>query len=93
MTSQVTGEPEAFTRRLTVAIIGSGISGLSAAWALQQQGIPWVMFERDGRPGGKILTETVELPGIPGGRFVIDFGPESFITRKPDVWQLARDLG
>ena len=40
---------------------------------------------------GKIRTERVPLPG--GGKVIIDGGPESFVTRKPEVWELAQELG
>ncbi len=39
-----------------VLIIGGGISGLSTAWWLAQQGIEVEIWEADERPGGKIRT-------------------------------------
>jgi len=75
-------------------IIGGGIAGLSAAWALQQQAgsrLRCTVLEADERWGGKILTQRMPAPG--GGEFVIDAGPESFVTRKPAAWQLTRELG
>jgi protoporphyrinogen/coproporphyrinogen III oxidase len=75
-------------------IIGGGIAGLSAAWELQQQAdgrLHCTVLEADDRWGGKILTQRMPAPG--GGEFVIDAGPESFVTRKPAAWQLTRELG
>ena len=74
----------------TIAIIGGGIAGLSAAWYLQQQHINYTLFEEGSRWGGHILTERVETPA---GSFVVEAGPDSFITQKPWGVQLARELG
>ncbi|MBN1667350.1 MAG: protoporphyrinogen oxidase, partial [Anaerolineales bacterium] len=76
-----------------IIVIGGGISGLSAAWELQQQagpGLHLTVLEADDGWGGKIATRQIELPG---GVAIIDGGPESFVTRKPEVWELAHELG
>jgi glutamate synthase (NADPH/NADH) small chain len=39
-------------RDLTVAVIGSGPAGLSAAWLLNQHGFRVTVYEKDARPGG-----------------------------------------
>jgi protoporphyrinogen/coproporphyrinogen III oxidase len=74
-----------------VVIVGGGISGLSAAWYLQQSrssglDINYTVLEASDRWGGKILTEQVE-------DFVVEAGPDSFLTQKPWALQLARELG
>jgi protoporphyrinogen/coproporphyrinogen III oxidase len=77
-----------------IIIIGGGIAGLSAAWELQRQAgerLRCTILEADGRWGGKILTQRMAAPD--GGQFIIDAGPESFVTRKPAAWQLTRELG
>ena len=71
-------------------IIGGGITGLSAAWEAQKNGISYALLEKDSRWGGKVHTEIVEFPE---GNAIIDGGPESFITRKPEAWDLAGELG
>jgi protoporphyrinogen/coproporphyrinogen III oxidase len=73
-----------------VAIIGGGISGLSTAWYLQQHDVQYTVLERANRWGGKIMTEEVDTPD---GTFVIEAGPDSFLTQKPWGLQLARELG
>jgi predicted NAD/FAD-binding protein len=47
-----------------IAIIGSGIAGLSAAWLLSRSHEVWV-FERDTRIGGHTHTVTVDAPEGP----------------------------
>ncbi len=75
-----------------VAIIGGGITGLTAAYTLQkgarQAGIPLTfnLFESTARLGGKILTETSD-------GFVVEGGPDSFLLQKPWAAQLAQELG
>lgn len=79
-----------------VAIIGGGIAGLSTAYYLQKQAdatsaaLSVTVLEAALRWGGHILTETVETDA---GRFVVEAGPDSFITQKPWGVQLARELG
>lgn len=57
-------------RRLRVAVVGSGIAGLSAAWLLGQRHEVHV-FEADRRAGGH--SHTVDAPG-PGGTVAVDTG-------------------
>lgn len=51
-------------RRPRVAVIGTGISGLSAAWALQNT-CDITVFEKAGRIGGHTATVTVDAPEGP----------------------------
>jgi protoporphyrinogen/coproporphyrinogen III oxidase len=83
--------------RRHIIIIGGGISGLSAAWHLQQQAqnngqdVRYTVLEASDRWGGKILTEQVN--GFADVPFVVEAGPDSFLTQKPWALQLARELG
>lgn len=84
------------TRR-HIIIVGGGISGLSAAWYLQQRaqnynlGVSYTILEASDRWGGKILTEQVDqFTHVP---FVVEAGPDSFLTQKPWALQLAGELG
>jgi len=84
-----------------VAIIGGGITGLATAWYLQQQNqaqyvaesrpIRYALLEQAERWGGKIRTERVAGPG--DTPFIVEAGPDSFITQKPWALQLSRELG
>ncbi len=71
-----------------VIIIGGGIAGLATAYYLQQQPDPptYTLIERAPRLGGKIVTNTAD-------GFVIEGGPDSFISQKPWAYQLCRELG
>ncbi len=74
-----------------VAIIGAGITGLSAAYELKKAiengaDIEFKIFERDSRAGGVFLTEYVD-------GFLMDKGPDSFEIFKPAPYELAKELG
>lgn len=45
---------------MRIAIVGSGVSGLTAAWALHHQGHRVTLFERDDEPGGHVATVDVD---------------------------------
>ncbi len=79
------------TPDVPVAIVGGGIAGLSTAWYLQQRGVPYVLLEAATRWGGKLLTERVE--GYGSEPFIVEGGPDSFITQKPWGAALAREVG
>ena len=74
-----------------IAIIGGGISGLSAAFHLEQQrqsgaALEYVLFERASRLGGSLRTERAD-------GCLIEAGPDSFLTEKPWAADLCRELG
>jgi oxygen-dependent protoporphyrinogen oxidase len=74
-----------------IAIIGGGISGLTAAYFLEQHrfsGAPleYVLYEASARVGGVLRTEDVE-------GCLVEAGPDSFLTEKPWVADLCRELG
>jgi oxygen-dependent protoporphyrinogen oxidase len=74
--------------RPTVAVIGGGIAGLSAAWELTcaAPGTRVVILESDERLGGKLRT------GAIGGR-AVDLGPDAFLARRPEAVSLCREVG
>ena len=71
---------------VAVAIVGGGISGLSAAYELHRRRTPFVLLEKSGRLGGVIRTERT-------GGFTIDAGPDSLVTQKPAAIALCGELG
>lgn len=83
--------------RRHVAIIGGGITGLSAAWYLEKlsaarnAGLTYTLLEAGDRWGGKLRTERID--GFGEEPFVVEAGPDSFISDKPSALRLARELG
>ena len=71
---------------MNITIVGAGISGLSAAFELQKSGFEVTILEGSERLGGKILTSEIE-------GFNIDAGPDSFLTRDPEMRDLCFALG
>lgn len=77
---------------LPVAIVGGGISGLAAAYFLEKSAAEsgldlaiHLMESRD-RLGGVILTERAD-------GFLLEGGPDSFLSLKPAAIELANELG
>jgi oxygen-dependent protoporphyrinogen oxidase len=74
-----------------IAIIGGGISGLAAAFALEERrragaDVDYVLFEASPRLGGVLRTDYID-------GCIVEAGPDSFITEKPWATDLCRDLG
>ena len=74
-----------------VAIVGGGIAGVTAAWQLARLvaegvAVEAVVFEASGRLGG--IVETVRSSG-----FVVECGPDGWVTDKPWARELAEELG
>src|SRR5205814_7081691 len=49
---------------MRVAVIGTGIAGNAAAWALSKR-YPITVYDRDLRPGGHSHTVTIDYDGTP----------------------------
>lgn len=75
-----------------VAVVGAGISGLAAAHRLvelsreHRRPLDLHVFEASDRPGGVIRTEQTE-------GFVIEAGPDAFLSEKPAAVRLCERLG
>ena len=73
-----------------IVVIGGGITGLSAAWELQQRGISYSLLEATDRWGGKIISSILEKDN---SKFLVEGGSDTLVTRKPEAWDLANELG
>lgn len=73
------------TAHPNVAIVGAGITGLTAAFRLQQRGVPVTVYEASDRPGGVI--RSVRQDG-----YLAEFGPNSVLDISPVIRALIRDL-
>lgn len=69
-----------------VAIVGAGITGLTAAFRLKQQNVPVVVYESSSQAGGVI--QTMQKDG-----YLIEQGPNTVMNSAPEVGELMADLG
>jgi oxygen-dependent protoporphyrinogen oxidase len=74
-----------------IAIIGGGISGLSAAYALEKKRragleVKYSLYESNSHLGGVLVTEKVD-------GCLVEAGPDSFLTEKPCASDLCREIG
>ena len=74
-----------------IAIIGGGISGLSAAHTIEEKrqsgaSVEYVLFESSPRLGGVMVTDRVD-------GCLVEAGPDSFLTEKPWAADLCRKIG
>ncbi len=74
-----------------IAIIGGGISGLSAAFYLEKARaggveLQYTLFENGQRLGGCMSSDSIE-------GCLVEAGPDSFLTEKPWATSLCQELG
>lgn len=79
-------DPARPAKRPSIAIVGAGISGLTVAFELAKRDLPFTLLEKSSRLGG--IIETVREAG-----FVIECGPDSWVSEKPWARELAIELG
>ena len=75
-----------------IIVVGGGIAGLAAAHRLielnreRSFALDVLLLEASPRLGGSIATERI-------GDFLVEAGPDSFITEKPSALRLCERLG
>jgi oxygen-dependent protoporphyrinogen oxidase len=70
----------------SVAVVGGGITGLTAAFQLQRRNIPVTLYESDSRVGGVI--RSIRRDG-----YLAEFGPNTLLETSPRIGELIDDLG
>ena len=70
---------------VSVAIIGAGISGLTAAYRLRQHDVAVTIFEAAGRAGGVVRSERLD-------GYLVEHGPSSIEGIDPITEELLREL-
>lgn len=70
----------------TVAVIGGGITGLTAGFRLRQKGIPVTVYEAGDRVGGVI--QSLRQDG-----YLAEFGPNTLLETSPKIGELIREAG
>ncbi len=69
-----------------IAIIGAGVTGLSAAGELLRRGEEnFILLEGESRPGGVIQTLAAE-------EFLLELGPDAFLARDPRAGNILPEL-
>lgn len=71
---------------MKIAVVGAGISGLTAAFRLQQRGHQVIVYEAADRPGGKIHSARVD-------GFIVEWAANGVLSGRTHVFDLARELG
>ncbi len=70
----------------SVAIIGGGITGLTAGFYLQRKGVPVTVYEASERVGGAIRS-------VRTGGYLAEFGPNTILETSARITMLIRDAG
>lgn len=73
-------------KQMNIAVLGAGISGLSAAYWLRQRGFSVTVYEASDRVGGCIQSESIQ--GVE-----VEWGPNTVLETCAELRQLADDLG
>ncbi len=71
---------------MTVAVIGAGLTGLTAAWRLRHAGIEVKIFEKSSTPGGR--TRSIRQDG-----FIFDVGAITMLPTYAKTLGLVAELG
>ncbi|MDH3957254.1 MAG: FAD-dependent oxidoreductase, partial [Desulfobacteraceae bacterium] len=71
---------------MKIIVLGAGISGLSTAFWLNNDGFDLTVLEAKNEPGGSM--ETRRKDG-----FLIDYGPNSGLETTPLIGQIVKEVG
>ncbi|MGH3456690.1 protoporphyrinogen oxidase [Aeromicrobium sp.] len=71
---------------MRVAVVGGGVAGLAAAYALGKAGLDVVVLEGSDRIGGKL--RLAEVDGV-----TLDVGAEALLARRPEATDLCTEIG
>lgn len=73
-------------KKIKIAILGGGISALTAAFQLEKSGYSAVIFEQNSEPGGSMITRNEE-------GYLLDFGPNSGLETTPLIAEIVNEIG
>jgi len=71
---------------MNVAVLGGGVTGLTAAWRLAAAGHTVRVLEASPRVGGSVRTESAD-------GWIVEAGPQSFQDATPEIGSLIGELG
>jgi len=73
-------------KKSSVGILGAGISGLSAAYALAQEGIAATVYEQQDQVGGAMYS-------VRQDDWLVEQGPNTLMVKSQELWDLLTELG
>jgi len=82
-----------------VVVVGGGVAGLGAAWALHRAGVPVQLLEAGSEVGGVVRSRAGWEAGDPAVAprgpedLPLEFGPQTLSTRDPELLRAFRELG
>lgn len=69
-----------------IAVVGSGITGLSTAYSLKKNGFDVDVFEKNSEPGGAIKS-------VQNGEWITEYGPNTLLVRDKILVDLFTEIG
>ena len=69
-----------------VCIVGAGITGLTLAYRLKKEGIPFVLVERSAQTGGLLSSQKEN-------GFLFEYGPHTVLGSSAELLNLASEIG
>lgn len=69
-----------------IAVVGSGITGLTTAYSLKKNGFEVTVFEKNSEPGGSIKT-------VRDGDWLTEYGPNTILIRDNNIADFFSEIG